>query len=258
MKYRACRCTKGFTLLELLVVIAIIAILAALLLPALEKGNERARLTACGQNLHQIGVALSSYASDSAGILPLGPGTPSSIDPARPLNTLGTNLLKIGATGEFSGLGLLFPGGQLAAPKILVCPSDDDPTLAATLAASLPTATGDLYGSYAFRQKDQTTSDRFDSPGKNGLGNPGRALAFDWQSEGPVPFAHSSHDHNEYLSVLYIDGHVQGFANSFETMEIAPSTFAAMPASFLQRLDQLWVTADYAEPGLITGGPTLP
>jgi prepilin-type N-terminal cleavage/methylation domain-containing protein/prepilin-type processing-associated H-X9-DG protein len=61
----------AFTLVELLVVIAIIAILAALLMPALSRATESGRATACLGNLRQIGVALQLYVQDNNNRLPV-------------------------------------------------------------------------------------------------------------------------------------------------------------------------------------------
>ncbi|HBG26492.1 MAG: hypothetical protein A2Y10_04105 [Planctomycetes bacterium GWF2_41_51] len=61
---------KGFTLVELLVVISIIAILLAVLIPALNKARQQAKKVVCSSNMRQMGVALQCYLQDSETHLP--------------------------------------------------------------------------------------------------------------------------------------------------------------------------------------------
>ncbi len=67
---KSCAGRTAFTLIELLVVVAIIAILAALMLPALSRGKERARVARVHAELYGIGLALQMYADDYANKLP--------------------------------------------------------------------------------------------------------------------------------------------------------------------------------------------
>ena len=101
--------SRAFTLIELLVVLAIIALLAALLLPALGRAKESARAAVCLSNLHQIGIALQLYVSENNNKLPVMRDV--STDPA------------VAATNTFPAINRVL-ATQLGNTNVLRCPSD--------------------------------------------------------------------------------------------------------------------------------------
>ena len=129
---------KSFTLIELLVVVAIIAVLVALLLPAIQRARSTAQKIACGSNLRQVGLIVNAYLSDFNGFMPDSMNSGWTLwhsphHPLAPYFQIPVNLRNMPSGDLFKA-----ETQKWEMTSLLKCPSEPDPPTVSWEESALP------------------------------------------------------------------------------------------------------------------------